>query len=132
MNYHYPLTFFLLLPSLFIASNASAGIAEIDGNALLDNCKEAVRYWENKNTPAVNFSAVNFCIGYMSGINDLHKTFVKSVASFEPPLFCTPPAIKIEELVKVVVKFLEAHQENLSFQGSELTIPALREAYPCH
>jgi hypothetical protein len=125
------LTFFLLLPSLFIAFNATSGKAEINGKMLLENCKEAVRSMGNKNDPSINHSSVNFCVGYISGINDLHLEFIESVASFEPPIYCAPPNTQIEEMIKIVVKFLEQHPQDLTYQGAELTASALKIAYPC-
>jgi len=125
-----------ILPPLFIALilafTVSPGLAEIDGNMLLDNCKEAVSYLENENDPSINLSAVNFCVGFVSGVNEVHNTFVSSVSCFDPPVFCIPPQTKPEQLVKVVFKFLKSHPEDLHYQGSVITISALKEAFPCH
>ena len=117
---------------LFIALTVSPAMAEIDGSALLDTCNEAVKYMENRDGASVDPSAVNFCLGYIAGVRDLHASFVRSVSSFEPPLFCVPPATDIEKLVRTVVKFLKAYPEDLAFLGSILTVAALREAYPCN
>ncbi len=125
------LTFLLLIASLFIASSASPGMVEIDGNMLLENCQEAVRYMDNKNTQSVNLSSVNFCVGYISGVNDLHTTFVGSVACFDPPVFCSPRPANLEQLVKIVANFLNAHPENLHIKGSVLAVAALKDAFPC-
>jgi len=116
---------------LFIASVTTSAKAEIDGSMLLQNCIEAVRYMQNKNAPSPNISAVNFCVGYISGVNDMHTTFVRSVACFDPPVFCNAPPADIEKLVKIVVEFLKAHPEDLHFQGAVLTVSALKEAFPC-
>ena len=124
------LAFSLFVLFLFIASATSVK-AEIDGNMLLQNCNEAVRFMQNKNVPSPNYSAVNFCVGYISGVNDLHTTFIRSVACFDPPVFCNPQPTEIEQLVKIVVEFLKAHPEDLHFQGSVLTVSALKEAFPC-
>ena len=116
---------------LFIASVTTSAKAEIDGSMLLQNCIEAVRYMQNKNAPSPNITAVNFCVGYISGVNDMHTTFVRSVACFDPPVFCNAPPADIEKLVKIVVEFLKAHPEDLHFQGAVLTVSALKEAFPC-
>jgi hypothetical protein len=125
------LTLLLLIASLFIASSASPGMVEIDGKMLLENCQEAVRYMDNKNTQSVNFSSVNLCVGYISGVNDLHTTFVGSVACFDQPVFCSPRPANLEQLVKIVANFLNAHPENLHFKGSVLAVEALKDAFPC-
>jgi hypothetical protein len=123
------LVFVLMAAFLFIAS---PGRADIDGYMLLDNCKETIRFLEeNKNAPSLDFSSVNFCLGFISGVNELHKTFVSSVACFDPPLFCSPEPANLEQLVKIVVSFLQEHPNDLHFQGSVLTISALKEAFPC-
>ena len=125
------LTLLLLMASLFITSSASPGIAEVDGEMLLENCQEAVRSMDDKNAAAVNFSSVNFCVGFISGVNDLHTTFVGSVSCFDPPLFCSPRPADLEQLVKIVSVYLKAHPEDLHFNGSVLTVAALKDAFPC-
>jgi len=124
-------TLLLIIVSLFIACSASSSLAEIDGNMLLENCNEAARYLGNKNNLPVNFSSVNLCVGYISGVNDLHTTFVGSVACFDPPVFCSPRPAHLEQLVKIVVNYLKKHPEDLHFQGSVLTVAALKDAFPC-
>ena len=124
----------ILLPlfaAILIAFAASPAMAEIDGNMLLDNCNEAVRYLEDKNAPSINFSAVNFCVGFISGVNEVHSTFVSSVSCFDPPVFCIPPKTNQEQLVKVVFNFLKSHPEDLHYKGSVIAISALKEAFPC-
>ena len=118
----------LVVASLFIASPVLAGI---DGSKLLDDCQEAIRFQENKNAPSINFSSVNICTGYILGISDLHANFVSSVGCFDPPFFCKPPPADLEQLVKIVVKFLKENPQDLHFQGSVLTMAALKEAFPC-
>ncbi len=82
------IAFMLVAACLFVISTASPGWAEINGKVLLDNCKEAVRYMDDKNASSINFSLLKFCVGYISGVNDLRKTCVDSVSNFEPLLFC--------------------------------------------
>jgi hypothetical protein len=125
------LTLSLIAASCFVTSSAGPAGAEIDGTTLLDTCKEAERYMEDKNRISFNVSSVNFCAGYISGVRGLHASFVSSVACFDPPAFCIPFNTNLERLVNVVVSFLENHPEDLHFQGSDLTVAAFKEAFPC-
>ena len=128
------LLFFLihtLIASTTFASTAYLGKTEIDGNVLLNKCDEAIKYIENRNAPHIDISAVNFCVGFISGVNEMHTAFVKSVTCFDPPVYCAPISVSSEQLVKNVVNFLRAHPEDLHFHGSFLTLSALKKAYPC-
>jgi hypothetical protein len=125
------LVLFVLTASLLISCIAPHVRAEVDGTILLDNCTEAIKYIDNKNDPSINFTAVNYCVGYISGINDLHTSFIASVSCFDPPKYCVPQQIKPEQLVQVIVRFLNIHPEDLHFQGSDLIIAALKDAFPC-
>lgn len=115
----------------FISLMGSHVRAEADGSMLLNNCTEAVKYLENKNDPAVSITAVNYCVGYITGINDLHTSFISSVSCFDPPKYCIPQQTMTEQLVKVIVTFLKTHPADLHFQGSDLILAALKEAFPC-
>ena len=121
---------FLFIVPVFMAFTITSGMAEIDGNVLLDNCNEALRYFENNN-PAVNISAVNYCVGYISGINDLHTSFVSSVSCFDPPKYCAPQSIEPKKLVDIIVRFLKKHPESLDSHGSDIILFAFKEAFPC-
>jgi hypothetical protein len=125
------LAFIVLTPSLLISCITSHGRTEVDGNMLLNNCLEAIKYIDNKNDPTINISAANYCVGYISGINDLHAYFVSSISCFDPPKYCLPQETNSEQLVKIIVKFFKTHLEDLQFQGSDLVIVALKEAFPC-
>ncbi len=121
----------LCIVPLFMAFNVTSGMAEIDGAMLLDNCKEAIKYFENNKDPSINFSAVNYCVGYISGINDLHASFVSSVSCFDPPKYCAPQPADSKQLVEIIVRFLTDHPEDLQFHGSDIILVALKEAFPC-
>jgi len=125
------LTLPLIIASCFVASSACPARAEIDGTTLLDTCKEAARYMADKNDSSINFSSVNFCAGYISGVKSLHASFVSSVACFDPPAFCLPADTNVEQLVHVVVSFLKNNPEDLHFPGSDLTVAAFKEAFTC-
>ena len=124
-------TFLLFIVPVFMAFTITSGIAEIDGNVLLSNCNEALKYFDKNNDPSVNISAVNYCVGYISGINDLHTSFVSSVSCFDPPKYCAPESIEPQKLVDIIVRFLKTHPESLDSHGSDIILFAFKEAYPC-
>ena len=121
----------LLIASLYISCIPSQVRAEVDGNMLLNNCVEAIKYIDNINDPSINSASENFCAGYISGVNELHATFVSSVACFDPPVFCNPSHDNLNKLVKITVNYLKMHPDDLHYNGSVLILSALKEAFPC-
>jgi len=124
-------TLILLIASLFISCIASQVRAEVNGSKLLDNCLEAIKYIDNRNDPSINSASVNFCVGYISGVNESHSTFVSSVACYDPPVFCNPSHDNLNQLVKITINYLKRHPDYLHYDGSFLILSALKEAFPC-
>ena len=57
----------ILLVSLFIATPLALLAEMHDGNILLDDCKEFLKYMDNKEDPSVVMASIGYCLGYMQG-----------------------------------------------------------------
>ncbi len=79
---------------------------------------------------AIKIAFVNrACEGYVTGIADAASHFRESDGVAED--FCIPQETKSVELIRVVVKFLEAHAGSLGANAAEYVRAALAESYPC-
>jgi Rap1a immunity proteins len=85
------------------------------------------------------------CIGFLSGVIEAEKAL--SLSRYyeehpeakqrrEPPpvserLFCHPSPMTTQQLVAVVLAYIEKHPEYLHFPAAACTILAMLDAFPC-
>lgn len=112
---------------------ALAADASKDGNMLLGLCGPFVDGLDNhllkhQNTDSI---ANGYCIGYLSGIQSINR-----IMQFIPKsrnLFCIPKenGIPIDQLARIVVKYLRDNPSQLHQNDILLVITALETAFPC-
>jgi hypothetical protein len=110
--------------------------AETTGNDVLTKCQAAVRLFDNNGGPSGEQYDSGWCIGWVTGALQLTRmhndwaTFVKQKPSLLQ--FCVPnPGIPVIQAVRIVVKYLKEHPEQLHDDGMGLTIAALKDSFPC-
>ena len=90
------------------------------GTALLEECTLAL---ENDLTRVHQVTAgsikVGVCMGYVEGVADAYTDS------------CAPESVELGQEIRVVVKYLNDHPENLHLRRAELTKAALKQAFPC-
>ena len=70
------------------------------------------------------FTQAGFCIGYMAG-------FAHAMSLEKTPEFCLPDTINLSETVKLFLKYVDEHPQDLLL-SAKVTVPrALQQAYPC-
>ena len=119
----------ILLVSSFIAT-PSASLGEMhDGNILLDDCKEFLKYMDNKEDPSVVMASIGYCLGYMQGHLDYQQYLEENFTAINDN--CIPVNVSVSKLAKVTVKYLESNPNELNNPAIELTLAAFAEAFPC-
>src|SRR3989304_2700449 len=104
----------------------------LKGNDLLYICSQAQNVIEKGVTKDLSSSdALNFglCLGFMDGIintNQIYRFMLGGVA-----LFCEPPEVTNKQAVRIVVKYLKDHPEELHNAQISAAITALAVAFPC-
>jgi len=124
----------LLLTILLLPSVSSA--APDDGNALLEGCKSAIYIVDGKDKSNVTDKAMSMglCMGLVRGMIDAGtaiNTLAQSHGSAKHSLYCVPEDVSTIQAVRLVVKYLEAHPEDLHQKGTGLIALALAKSYPC-
>lgn len=97
-------------------SAAGASAAEprptlVDGKELLRLCRT---------NPGI-------CQGYIAGVADVMST----VGTIHGYASCVPASVTVKQHAAAVVKWMEAHHDDLGFTAHSIVAEALAEAYPC-
>jgi len=120
---------------LFIASPVWAFLT---GNEMLQFCNETIKFLKDQNTHP-DLTEATKCVAYLDGMIQLNTTY-RSL--FETPntnlanlgflgLFCPPTCLDRSQIVRIVVKYLTEHPEKLHEEAIELSVIALKDAFPC-
>jgi hypothetical protein len=126
--------FVLIVTLLFVSVLPTFG--ETTGNDVLDKCQVALRLYDNSGGPVREHFDGGWCFGWVAGASELTKlhnewtSFIKE----KPTLlqFCLPdPGVPLAQEVRVVVKYLKEHPEQLHEDGMGLTVAALKASFPC-
>ena len=115
----------LLLPLfVFIASPVNAG----DGNHLLNDCKEAIAMID---TEKREYNSLEWatCFGCTRGVTQLYS-FLTDIEVVNPR-FCLSSQTNTSQLIRIIVKNLKEHPEELHHPAPVLVLNALNKAFPC-
>jgi len=100
-----------------IVLSASLGLAAesrptlVNGKELLHQCN----------------SDRGICLGYIAAVADV----MSSIGAIHGYVACVPADVTIKEHTRAVLKWMEAHPDDLSFTAHSIVAEALSEAFPC-
>jgi len=105
-----------------------------DGNELLKQCTSAIFSIESEvyKKEGDEFNTA-FCLGIVRGVKDTLGT-LSSVEGVLLPVYrvCFPKkGISVGQAVRIVVKYLNEHPEDLHAYEAILVMKAFYQAYPC-
>lgn len=117
-------------------TSALPAFADKTGNDVLNSCQTAVRFFDNDGAPAGEHFDSGWCIGWVSGVlqltkahNDWSRLVEQKPTAWQ---FCVPASgIPVIQGVRIVVKYLKEHPEQLHEDGMGLTVAALKDSFPC-
>jgi hypothetical protein len=122
---------------LCLALSACAGAQTTTGADIISKCKQAVRDVDNDTSvdkPPVKSFDVGFCFGFIDGANSAQQVWAASDKANHrnhAMSYCFPDAVTNGEMLRVFVKYLDAHPEVLHEPAALLYIEAMRKAFPC-
>jgi len=107
--------------------------AAMDGNDLLEYCRDAIRDSDAGGTGGVLVSYHSgYCIGFVSGVLDMHAAWLSPSGSSLRPWFCPPgQRILLIQAMRIVLNYLETHPKRLHIEQSQLVLEAIRDVFPC-
>ena len=124
---------------VFGVSSPSRAANIKDGNDLLDACRDADKGPDEMKTQD-QLRRSMMCLGYITGVTDGIKvaTQVNERVNGKPlnlgewgGMFCIPDGVKVGQMLRVVVKYLRDHPEELHNDSAELVVAAFLTAFPC-
>ena len=124
-------TLLLVLLSFSLAGNAAEDI--LSGSKLLQNCNSYLKLVNGATNSEIILGA-GLCLGTVRGIIDagaIFDTFADQAGKPPTNVFCAPESVSTDQGVRVVIKYLEGHSEDLHQRGTTLTVLALKQAFPC-
>lgn len=100
-----------------------------DGNWLLQTCVHAVKGMDDE---LVDVKKFRHCIGYIEGVRDMHAVCsLWEDTTSKGLLWCGTQEMQHIQLIRVAVKYLQDHPEQLHKPAAWLMVLAFREAFPC-
>jgi hypothetical protein len=91
------------------------------GHTLLDGCKFAVQYWDGAAISKTEFALDLYCVGVVHGVWDVMQ-YAGDIT--------VPEGTTREQSVRVVIKYLQDHPEDLDQRDTYLIVKAFRKAFP--
>jgi hypothetical protein len=110
-----------------------ARAAQPDGNTLLSRCTNVLAIADGQSTvhDAKEAFGDGYCLGFVYGM--VQSISLQSKVSHPTtPLICLPfGGIKVNEGMRVIVKYLQENPANLHLDADVVGFMALKHAFPC-
>jgi len=113
----------LLCLNCLVSAAAQPANGDASANAMFRGCKAFV---EGRATDAQLYGLGNFCAGIVMGLASIGKDLSRPEWQF-----CAPTTTNAQQLVRVVVDFIEAHPDRMHGDFKQLTLEAFHNAWPC-
>lgn len=81
--------------------------------------------------PGVSAGEAMRCAGYIVGMNGGVRLESVARADLDPILYCLPDGVAPEQQMRVALKWLRDHPEDLHLAASTSFALAFRSAFPC-
>lgn len=113
----------------------ATALSEVNGLMLLHQCQVSIRISnEDTRVSADEVAESNHCLGYLQGVLDANG-FWDAIDSRNHQVsrahYCIPANVTFEQVIRVLVKWLEANPKDLNEEGYIVVETALVKAFPC-
>ena len=119
----------ILLSLLLLNISLPVYAGYVNGNKLLNDCREALTLDDGREVTKKEIAKSGICIGYIMAVNDDHDIHVAWGTMEEK--YCVPDSAAPDELINIVVKYMEANPEQLHSSAAGLVNNSLYVAFPC-
>ena len=122
-----------LLAALTLAGTTSAKAVEDrpdSANAIMPGCRASLSNQYNDQLEAI---MAGVCVGTVNGL--IFEASVLEQMSARVPhteVFCAPEEVTIDQALRVVVAYIDAHPERMHERFPLLALLALTKAWPCN
>jgi hypothetical protein len=117
------------------ASPKASAISEVNGLMLLHQCRASIRV-SNEDIPVSTDEVAqsNHCLGYIQGVLDANGFWDAIDQRDNHPSrarYCMSEHVTFEQVIRIVVKWLEANPKELDDSGYIAVHAALVQTFPC-
>ncbi len=104
----------------------------VDGEQLATQCKTYVRVTDySLQTPTkADFAEAGKCVAYVQAVVDAYQNLRQSPLIPRRALFCAPDEMTGDQAVRITLKYLDDHPEELHYAASSDVWTALHKAFP--
>jgi len=117
---------YILVLTVLLLISTSLHSEENDGNELLSQCNETIRYLDG--ATEVDIDDGLQCLNYLHGLNDALRVWQ---AVGNTPITCLPPALSNGQAARVLVVYAKNHPAILHQVKSLVAIMAYQDSFPC-
>lgn len=125
---------FAFLCCFLLCSSPSAHADQVYETAsqMADECRVAIRVFDShgKEGTMLDLGDSGHCLGYVAGALDAFVSFQTWRPSKVNQL-CIPDAVGMGQSVKIVMKYIDAHPEELHLPAPDIIWSAMHDAFPC-
>ncbi len=120
----------ILLSLLLMNMSLPVYAGYLTGNKLLSDCRGALTLDDGHDVTRKEIAKSGICIGYIMAVNDDHDIHV-AWGTMEAK-YCVPDSASPDELISIVVEYMEANPEQLQSSAAGLVNNSLYVAFPCN
>jgi len=103
----------------------------VTASKMADDCRVAVRVLNSRGQAGMPDSgSTALCVGYVTGVLDGFLSF-QSWRPSKVNQICLPEAVEAGQAVKMVMKYIDAHPEELHLPAPDIVWAAMHDAFPC-
>jgi hypothetical protein len=127
-------TLAVLTALICLMFSASAGAQTITGSDIISKCKQAIASADSLTPASISHFDAGFCSGFMAGVNEdqvMWQASDKMDHRDHLLSYCFPDASTNGQLLRVFVKYLDDHPEELHESAAFLYLKAMHRAFPC-
>src|SRR5258708_23119259 len=104
-------------------------VAQNWGEQLLTKCKAAEQYFDHRKLDETGYLNAGECMGILGGVVATDNSYKKLTPSQSH--VCLPASADAEQMVRVMVKWMNSHPEKLHLDPIQIIATGLIEAFPC-
>jgi Rap1a immunity proteins len=125
----------LAVIAVLFASPRASALSEVNGLMLLHQCQVSIRISnEDTRVTADQVADSNHCLGYVQGVLDANgfwdKLDMRDNHSTRAR-YCMSESVTFEQVIRIIVKWLEANPKELNDNGYIAVQVALVKTFPC-
>jgi hypothetical protein len=124
----------LAVSAALLSTSKAIATSEVNGLMLLHDCHISIRISNDMRVSPDQVAESTHCLGYLQGVIDANGFWdAIDIRNHQVSRahYCMPASVTFEQVIRVLVKWLEANPKELNEEGYIVVQTALVKAFPC-